>query len=236
MRYWGEKEKSLPQSYTQPIATRCKARCFVQSGLKPQKHNLHSQMPQSVMQFRNWWVILCNTKKLKSGTEEKAQLGWCGWGNCWWANHTCTKTKKSCRIGWIGAIVSTVASQRDGSWLESQLGPFFVELACSACACVGSLRVLWSPPQYKNMHIWIISDSKLTLEVNVNVVLALWWTGDLTRVYHTSYGWDQMKLDEEIGWIKYFFNLFHCIFVSDKMQVQPDCHRLCMHLCAQSHK
>ena len=45
-----------------------------------------------------------------------------------------------------GVVVSTVASQQEGSWFESWLGPFSVEFACSPRACVGSLRVRWLPP------------------------------------------------------------------------------------------
>jgi len=45
-----------------------------------------------------------------------------------------------------GVVVSTVASQREGSRFNSWLGPFCVEFACSPRVCVGSLRVLWLPP------------------------------------------------------------------------------------------
>jgi len=40
-----------------------------------------------------------------------------------------------------GVLVSTVASQQEGSCFKSHLGPFCVEFACSLCACVGSLWV-----------------------------------------------------------------------------------------------
>jgi len=45
-----------------------------------------------------------------------------------------------------GVVVSTVASQQEGSRFDPHLGPFGVELACSPRVCVGSLRVLWLPP------------------------------------------------------------------------------------------
>ena len=45
-----------------------------------------------------------------------------------------------------GVVVSTVASQREGSRFSSRLGPFCVEFACSPRVCVGSLRVLRLPP------------------------------------------------------------------------------------------
>ena len=51
-------------------------------------------------------------------------------------------------------MVGTVASQREGSWSESQLGPFCVEFACSP-------RV----KPTKNMHVRLIGDSKLALGV-----------------------------------------------------------------------
>ena len=43
-------------------------------------------------------------------------------------------------------VVSAVISQQDGSWFESQLGPFCVEFACSPRVCVASLWTLQLPP------------------------------------------------------------------------------------------
>jgi len=45
-----------------------------------------------------------------------------------------------------GVVVSTVASQQEGSRLDPHLGPFGVEFVCSPCVCVGSLRLLRLPP------------------------------------------------------------------------------------------
>ena len=54
---------------------------------------------------------------------------------------------RGCKVGLHGAVVvSTVASQREGSRFNSHLGPFCVESACSPRVCVGSLRVLRLPP------------------------------------------------------------------------------------------
>ena len=49
-----------------------------------------------------------------------------------------------------GVVVSTVASQREGSRFNPHLGPFCVEFACSPRVCVGSLRVLRLPPTVQN--------------------------------------------------------------------------------------
>ena len=45
-----------------------------------------------------------------------------------------------------GVVVSTVASQQEGSRFNSQLGLFCVEFACSPRVCVGSLWVLRLTP------------------------------------------------------------------------------------------
>ena len=45
-----------------------------------------------------------------------------------------------------GVAVSTVTSQQEGYWIESQLGAFCVEFVCVPFACVGSLHLLQSPP------------------------------------------------------------------------------------------
>jgi len=65
-----------------------------------------------------------------------------------------------------GVVVSTVASQQEGSWFESQLGPFCVEFACSPHVCMGSLQVPWLPPTTQNC---LSGDSKLSLGVSVSV-------------------------------------------------------------------
>ena len=57
-------------------------------------------------------------------------------------------------------VVSTVASQQEGSWFESQLGPFCVVFACSPCVCVASLSGYFLPLS-KNMHVRLIGVSKL---------------------------------------------------------------------------
>ena len=68
-----------------------------------------------------------------------------------------------------GVVVSTVASQQEGSCFESQLGPFCVEYAWFLSECSSFL-----PP--KNMYVRLIGDFKLALEVSVVVCLymALW--------------------------------------------------------------
>ena len=62
-------------------------------------------------------------------------------------------------------VVSTVASQQEGSWFKSRLEPFCVEFACSPRVWVGSLRVFWP----KNMYVRLIDHSKLTRGVSVSV-------------------------------------------------------------------
>ncbi|XP_075308222.1 serine/threonine-protein kinase OSR1b isoform X2 [Odontesthes bonariensis] len=67
-------------------------------------------------------------------------------------------------------VVSTVASQQQGSRFNTQLGPFCVEFACSPRVCVGSLRVLRLPPTVqKIMHVRLIGISKLSVGVSVSV-------------------------------------------------------------------
>ena len=45
-----------------------------------------------------------------------------------------------------GVVVSTVASQQEGSRFDPHLGLFCVEFACSRRVCMGSLRVPQLPP------------------------------------------------------------------------------------------
>jgi len=71
-----------------------------------------------------------------------------------------------------GVVVSTVASQQEGSSFDSCLRPFCVEFACSPCVCVGSLRVLRLPPTVQK-HVSSIGVSRLSLEVNVNVCVVV---------------------------------------------------------------
>jgi len=44
------------------------------------------------------------------------------------------------------SVVSTIASQQEGSWFKYRLGPFCTEFACSPRANVGSLQELWRLP------------------------------------------------------------------------------------------
>jgi len=59
-------------------------------------------------------------------------------------------------------VVSTVASQQQGSWFESWLGPFCVEITRCPRVCMASLWVLWLHPRY----VRLIYDSKLTLRAS----------------------------------------------------------------------
>ena len=61
-----------------------------------------------------------------------------------------------------GVVVSTVASQQEGSRFNSLLGPFCVEFACSPRVCGSSLWLLWLPLS-KNMHVRLIGVSKIVL-------------------------------------------------------------------------
>ena len=68
-----------------------------------------------------------------------------------------------------GVVVSTVASQQEGSRFNSQLGPFCVEFACSPVyAWVLSGYSGFLPPS-KNMHVRLIGVSELSLGVSVSV-------------------------------------------------------------------
>ena len=87
-------------------------------------------------------------------------------------------------------MVSTVASQEEGSRFNSQLGPFCVEFACSPRVCVGSLWVLSGfsgfLPLSKNMHVRLIGDSKLSLGVGVSMWLFVSvWPCDGLDIYAT---------------------------------------------------
>ena len=53
-----------------------------------------------------------------------------------------------------GALVSTVASQREGPGFGSGSECVCVEFACSPCVCVGSLRVLRLPPTVQKHANW----------------------------------------------------------------------------------
>jgi len=61
-----------------------------------------------------------------------------------------------------GVVVSTVASQQEGSRFHPHLGPFCVEFACSPRVCVGSLWVLRLPPTTQK-HVRLIGVSKIVL-------------------------------------------------------------------------
>lgn len=93
-------------------------------------------------------------------------------------------------IFWVpssGAVVNTVASQQEGSGFKMLLGQDI---------SVWSLHILLVPmwvlasflPQSQDMHNRLTDDSKLTLGVCVSgavvhLCMALWWTGELTRMY-----------------------------------------------------
>lgn len=68
-----------------------------------------------------------------------------------------------------GSFGSTVASA-EGSWFEVGLArrPFCVEFDSSPCAAIGSLQVLHSPPQSKDMHS-LIRNGKLSECVCISV-------------------------------------------------------------------
>jgi len=70
-------------------------------------------------------------------------------------------------------VLSTVASQQEGSRFNSKLGPFCVEFACSPRVCVGSLRVLRLPPTIQNLHVRLIGVSELSLGVSVSVYVVV---------------------------------------------------------------
>ena len=72
-------------------------------------------------------------------------------------------------MGQLGVmVVSTVASQQEGSWFKPQQGSFCVEFPCSPCPCVGFLQVLQLPPTV-HRHVWLIGGSKLPGGVIVSV-------------------------------------------------------------------
>lgn len=78
-------------------------------------------------------------------------------------------------------MVSTVASQEEGPEFDSTVcpGPFYVEFTCSACVCVGYLRVLRLPltvQRYALSAVRLIGDSKLGVYLSV---LALCQISDL---------------------------------------------------------
>lgn len=75
-------------------------------------------------------------------------------------------------------MVSFVTAQQKGCGFVSNLGSLCVEFARSPGACVDSLRV-----QSNDMHIGLIGNFKLTLDVNVSVFVSLCWPCDLFRVY-----------------------------------------------------
>ena len=65
-----------------------------------------------------------------------------------------------------------------------------LEFACSPNVCMGLLSM--GLPQSKNMHVRLISGSKVTVCVcvcvcmRVCVCVCVWWTGDLSRAYPAS--------------------------------------------------
>ena len=60
-----------------------------------------------------------------------------------WANFQQVSPNEGCMVVWSLALL---ASQQEGSWYKSWLGPFCVVFACSLCVCADSLRVLQLPP------------------------------------------------------------------------------------------
>jgi len=69
-------------------------------------------------------------------------------------------------------VVSTVTSQQEGSWFESQLGPFCVEFVLPVYAWVLSGYSGFLPPS-KNMHVRLTGDSELSRGVSVDGCLSL---------------------------------------------------------------
>ena len=61
-----------------------------------------------------------------------------------------------------GLVVSTVASQQDGSGFKPQQGPLCMKFACSPCAYMGFLLGLLQLPP-KDMHVGLIGGSKLPM-------------------------------------------------------------------------
>ena len=66
-------------------------------------------------------------------------------------------------------MVNTTTSEQEGSWFESQLGPFCLEFVCSPRVCVGFSH----PP--KHIHVKLICGSKLTVGVSVDDKLDINW-------------------------------------------------------------
>lgn len=93
------------------------------------------------------------------------------------------------------SLATFVTTYREAQWLAllrrckryefaGQLWPFCMQFAWSPCACMGSLQVPDILPQSKDMHVELLSDSRLALGLNKPgwlcvSVLALEWTGDL---------------------------------------------------------
>ena len=87
-------------------------------------------------------------------------------------------------------VVSTVASQREGSRFDPQLGPFCVEFACSPCVCVGSLRVLRLPPIFYTTSLVL---SEIDVFVLVLLLFSLNNNASL-RMHHWSVNIHRVQL------------------------------------------
>lgn len=87
-----------------------------------------------------------------------------------------------------------------------------VACACSPRSCEGFPGYPSFLPHDGNMHVKLISDSKVSIIVNVTVnasLLAVWWTGDLVGIYlsfhHVPPGESSRLLEwrssEDAGWM-----------------------------------
>ena len=101
-----------------------------------------------------------------------------------------------------GVVVSTIASQREGSRFNLHLGPFCVEFACSVWVLSGYFL-----PLSKSMHVRLIGVSKFVLRRSVCVCLfeSVW-----TAVPHLSLDdhWDSPpETDRLSGYRKWMDSL-----------------------------
>ena len=54
-------------------------------------------------------------------------------------------------------MVSIVASQQEGSWFDSQLGPFCVEVLCSPCVMHPTVQKMFCPSECGWLCVWFVS-------------------------------------------------------------------------------
>ena len=105
-------------------------------------------------------------------------------------------------------VVSTVPSQQESFWCESQLGSLCVEFGCYPSACIRT-----QPSSHCPKTVWLTGHSKLSLGVSVSVDGCLsrlslcgpvmdWRPVQGVPCLLPNDSWDRLQPPETLNWIE----------------------------------